>query len=631
MHAVIIDTGRTLGTARETLFGYNIEWISDVPAAISSERLANPTFLGPANVQSGLAEPWRKVMQFQGGIRFELEAGQNLEGGPAQRVHVYDHAATGGGAGPVQPHCWVRAGETLRVVLWARCQGEPVELRLGFRHRGLAGPDYASANVLVNASHIKRYEVVLAPMPVSDDNCLFFCYLTGNGIVYFDRISARPVDEPLHRADTLEAIRELQPGDIRWPGGCVSSSYHWFRGVGPEERRHDELDSTFFWNLCYTWGTAEYLDLCRQTGARPHVTLNISTATPAMAGEWAAYCADWYRRQGIEPPEMVFQIGNEHSGPHEVGHMTGPMYAQAVLDYAPEIRRNYPRAVIASLCIGEAWIRDCFAAGAQECLDLIVTHFYACRVDFNPVRESLAFLGDAAEYALAMDKLAAVIDECGGAQPTGVTEWGAFRGESHTDAKFYEPHTTRTSLFVAAMLNDFCRRAARIQLSNNYSLINTMPVLQARGSRVERTPIHQLFRFWRPCFPAEIIDIDNTSPTFVAPHSTNNPAHADIAWDAALADPAAPPPWESQDRPARPILPWLDALAGHTADSHWLLLTNRHPDEMMEVTLPARFAGADVDILLPNEDFTAYIASHAAIDGEAITIPPGGHYRIMTK
>lgn len=625
-------TGKTLGEARQHLFGANLEWISDVPQAISSERLRNPTFLGPANVQSGLAEPWRKVLQFQGGIRFELEPGQNMSGGPAQRLHVYDLAATGGGAGLVQPHCWVRAGETLHAVVWARCQGAPVELRLGFRHRGLAGPDYASATIQVDASHFKRYEVDL-PISTTDDNCLFFCYLTGNGIVYFDRISVRPVDQPHHRADTLEAITELQPGDIRWPGGCVSSNYHWWRGVGPEEYRHDDLDATFFWDLCYTWGTAEYLDLCRRVGARPHVTLNISTATPAEAGRWAAFCADWYRQQGMEPPEMVFQIGNEHSGAHEVGHMTGPMYAQVVKAFAPAIRANYPRPILASLCINLDWMKEVFAIGAQDELDLFVTHFYACRVDFNAARESLAFLGDAADHAAVLDSFDRFLAEHDAPHRIGVTEWGAFRGESHTDAKFYEPHTTVTTLFVAASLNNYCRRVGRLALANNYSLINTMPAIQARGPQVERTPVHDILRFWRPLFPATIHELVTEGPTFTAPHSTSNPAHADIPWDAPLTDPAAPPPWEAQDkRPPRAQLPWIDALAGTNDAGDWLLLTNRHPTETLTVKLPPTFSGATVDRLLPSADHMHFECRDGAeTAGGTLALPPWSHARIKAQ
>ena len=614
LHAIIREPGRSLGVARATLFGFNIEWITDTPTAISSERLANPTFLGPANAQSGLPAPWQKVMQFQGGLKFQLEEGQNLAGGAALRMHVYDFAATGGGAGLVQPQCWVRAGETLRVVLWARCQGEPVELTLGFRYRGLVGPVYGAATVKIAASHFTRYQVDI-PITGGDERCRFFCFATGNGIVYFDRISARPIDQPTHRADTLAAMSELAPADIRWPGGCVASNYHWWRGVGAEERRHDDKDATFFWDLCYSWGTDDYLDLCRRLGARPHITINIGTGTVREAGEWAAYCADWYRRQGVEPPEMVWQIGNEHGGAHEIGHMTGPMYAEVLREYVPAIRANYPRPLIASVCLGgSTWMDDIFAAGAADYVDLFCTHFYACRVDQQPAREGLAFIGDAVDFARNLDDMAAAIAAHGACIPLGVTEWGAFRGETHNDAKFYEPHTPLTTLFVSAMLNEFCRRAERVVLANNYSLINTMPAIVARGARVERTAVHDIFRFWRPLFPAEILAIEQDGPTFAIPHSTTDPA-----------------PWDMRDADAHAsTLPLLDVLAGRGEMGEWLLLTNRHPEIAMTVELPARYRGATADFLLPtaNGDGFRRPPTSAPVTGPLV-LPPCAHCRLV--
>jgi hypothetical protein len=332
----------------------------------------------------------------------------------------------------------------------------------------------------------------------------------------------------------------------------------------------------------------------------------------------------------MEPPEMVFQIGNEHSGAHEVGHMTGPMYAQVVKDFAPGIRANYPRPIIASLCINLDWIKDIYAAGVQNELDLFVTHFYACRVDFNTVREGLAFLGDAADHATVLDSFESLLSEYNAPHPIGVTEWGAFRGESHTDAKFYEPHTVLTTLFVAASLNNYCRRVSRMALANNYSLINTMPVIQARGPHVERTPVHDIFCFWRPLFPATIYEISNDSPTFIAPHSTNNPLHANISWDASLDDPAAPPPWETQEnRPSRPELPWIDALAGMNDSGKWMLLTNRHPTETMTIQLPKAYAGAVVDRLLPDAERMRFeLIEGDKMAGDTVTLPPCSHARV---
>ncbi|RYZ29465.1 MAG: alpha-N-arabinofuranosidase, partial [Propionibacteriaceae bacterium] len=45
-------------------------------------------------------------------------------------------------------------------------------------------------------------------------------------------------DEHGFRTDVVEAMRELAPPVVRWPGGCFVSSYHWLDGVGPDRRAH---------------------------------------------------------------------------------------------------------------------------------------------------------------------------------------------------------------------------------------------------------------------------------------------------------------------------------------------------------------------------------------------------------
>ena len=41
-------------------------------------------------------------------------------------------------------------------------------------------------------------------------------------------------DEDGFRTDVLEAIRDIKPAIIRWPGGCYVSAYHWHYGVGKD-------------------------------------------------------------------------------------------------------------------------------------------------------------------------------------------------------------------------------------------------------------------------------------------------------------------------------------------------------------------------------------------------------------
>jgi alpha-N-arabinofuranosidase len=590
-------TGSSFGLARETLLGANLDWTSDLPEAISSERVRNPTFRGPAEPGTGLAPGWKKLLEFSGGYYFTLEPGHNRAGGPGQRMHV-----TGGEGWLVQPGCWVRRGETLRLVLWARCQGAPVTVRVGFRHRGLAGPTYGEATVQIDRSYFHRYEAEIT-LTADDAQSLFFCHVTHPGMVYFDRISARPADGATSRADTVAAMRALAVPDLRWPAGCTSTGYHWKRGVGPEDARHDDADPIFHWGMSYTWGTDEYLELCRQTGARPHLIANVGTGTPQEAAEWAAYCAAWYRHRGVEPPAMVWQIGNEHYGAHEIGHMGPEQYVTCLRDYIPGIRAHYPHPLICTTALGEqelAFLAPMLTAEVP--VDLVAVHHYACRVGPDPVQEALGFVADAAAYGRGLETLAATLRQAGSPAALAVTEWGAFRGEAHTDARFCEPDTAGAMLFVAAMLNEYCRQGDRVQLANFYSLINFMPAIIARGPAVARTMKYALLHFWRPLLPATIDVLQVDGPTFAVPGANDT------------------------------TLPWIDALAGTTAAGAWLLLTNRHPTESLSVQLTPEYAGAIVDRLLPSADGLQFdCRENAEVAGETLTLPPWSHARLRAR
>ena len=40
-----------------------------------------------------------------------------------------------------------------------------------------------------------------------------------------------------YRKDVVEAFREIDIPNLRWPGGCFADEYHWRDGIGPYETR----------------------------------------------------------------------------------------------------------------------------------------------------------------------------------------------------------------------------------------------------------------------------------------------------------------------------------------------------------------------------------------------------------
>ena len=134
------------------------------------------------------------------------------------------------------------------------------------------------------------------------------------------------------------ALERLRPPVIRFPGGCLSTNYHWQLGTGPVHLRPAVYDPVFKLNgAIYDFGIEEYLALCRQLDIRPHITVNVGSGPPDEAWECAAYCADVLRRDDGSLPAMYFQIGNENYGTWETSYMTGPMYVEVLRDFVPKL------------------------------------------------------------------------------------------------------------------------------------------------------------------------------------------------------------------------------------------------------------------------------------------------------
>src|SRR5690606_11755152 len=39
------------------------------------------------------------------------------------------------------------------------------------------------------------------------------------------------------RTDIIEALKNLNIPNLRWPGGCFADTYHWKEGIGPKNER----------------------------------------------------------------------------------------------------------------------------------------------------------------------------------------------------------------------------------------------------------------------------------------------------------------------------------------------------------------------------------------------------------
>ncbi|MBQ8716285.1 MAG: alpha-N-arabinofuranosidase, partial [Clostridia bacterium] len=100
--------------------------------------------------------------------------------------------------------------------------------------------------------------------------------------------TSRFADEDGFRTDVLEAMRNIKVPILRWPGGCFVSSYNWKKAVG--EGRVAVFDKSWRIEDPNTFGTDEYVKLCRKIGCEPYICTNAGTGTAEEMSDWVEYC-----------------------------------------------------------------------------------------------------------------------------------------------------------------------------------------------------------------------------------------------------------------------------------------------------------------------------------------------------
>ena len=98
------------------------------------------------------------------------------------------------------------------------------------------------------------------------------------------------------RPDLFAALRDLKPAFIRWPGGSFASTYLWKDGIGPMAARQYHPNEIWGgYSDYYSFGTDEFLELCRQLNTEPLVVLSATNTDPARvqyAMDWVHYLND---------------------------------------------------------------------------------------------------------------------------------------------------------------------------------------------------------------------------------------------------------------------------------------------------------------------------------------------------
>jgi alpha-L-arabinofuranosidase len=227
----------------------------------------------------------------------------------------------------------------------------------------------------------KKYTAALHPRD-TDAKARLAVVLDGKGTVDLDMVSLFPQhtwkDRPGGlRADMVQALADLHPGFLRFPGGCIvegsvlARRYQWKNTIGPVEDRHLLIDR---WNYefqhrptpdyfqSFGLGFFEYFQLCEDIGAEPLPILNCGMACQFNSGELCPldelgpYIQDaldlvefangatdttWgAKRAALGHPApfnlKMLGVGNEQWGPQYIARYA--KFAQALKEKYPDIQ-----------------------------------------------------------------------------------------------------------------------------------------------------------------------------------------------------------------------------------------------------------------------------------------------------
>lgn len=202
-------------------------------------------------------------------------------------------------------------------------------------------------------------------------------------------------DEKGIRRDVLEKCRELAPPVLRFPGGTVIGIYHWEDHIGPVEERKKMRNLIWGDRLCHEFGTAEFVQYCREIGAEPMICVNMPTGSAEEAAHWVEYCngtedtyyANLRRRDGFEEPFNVkyWCIGNESHAEPDLGWQHDVQtYIREAWEFTKYMKLTDPTIKLVFVGHDEKWNRAVLDSLYPVC-DYFSLHYYIREPDYSGI------------------------------------------------------------------------------------------------------------------------------------------------------------------------------------------------------------------------------------------------------
>lgn len=342
------------------------------------------------------------------------------------------------------------------------------------------------------------------------------------------------------RNDVVEALRQLNVPNLRWPGGCFADEYHWMDGIGDPENRPTMINT--HWGGVTednSFGTHEFLDLCEQLNTEPYITANVGSGTVEEMANWVEYLTF----DGVSPmaklraenghPEAwdikYWGVGNESWGCG--GNMRPEYYADLYNRFAT-YSRNYGDNQLYRIAGGSSdddynWTEVIMKNVKHSLMDGVSMHFYTINRDWDDKVSATEF--DEASYfevvnkSLLLDKYinghANIMDKYDPEKNIGliVDEWGTWHSEEPGTKRgfLYQQNTLRDAFVAALSLNIFHKHADRVHMANIAQTINVLQaMILTQEEKMILTPTYHVFDMYKVHQDATLLPHDLSTPKY---------------------------------------------------------------------------------------------------------------------
>ena len=154
----------------------------------------------------------------------------------------------------------------------------------------------AETTIDVSAADWQQYEASLTPSE-SAANAALQMLVLNTGDIDVDAVSLMPADTYKGhglRRDLAEALANLKPKFMRFPGGCVVhgggdgfwNTYRWKNTIGPRHQRKP-LKNTWGYHQSMGLGYYEYFQMCEDMGMEPLPILPCGVSCQGANGGWS--------------------------------------------------------------------------------------------------------------------------------------------------------------------------------------------------------------------------------------------------------------------------------------------------------------------------------------------------------